>query len=37
MTDQSGTGGIGSITALPCGTARFQTIFEYEQNCGEGS
>jgi len=37
MTDQSGTDGIGSITALPCGTARFQAIFECEQNCGEGS
>lgn len=37
MTDQSGTGGIGSTTALPCGTARLQAIFEYEQNRGEGS
>lgn len=28
MTDQSGTGGIGSITALLCGTARFYAILK---------
>jgi hypothetical protein len=36
MTDQSGTGGTGSITALPCGTWRFQAIIKYEQIAARG-